>query len=497
MRSRPARVAPWALLVALLSLVPASAQRLEEKVVEHTLKNGMKFLFVERHDAPVFTGRIVFRVGGVDEPAGATGLAHMFEHMAFKGTRTIGTRSYVKEQPILEALDRTAKAMIAERARGPRADSKRIAALQAKMRTLQEQQRKYIVPEEFSEIYTKNGGADLNAETGNDETSYYVSLPANRLELWALMESQRMAQPVLREFYEERDVVAEERRRSYDDDPDGRLYEQLLGTAFLAHPYQHSPIGWMSDVQSLTADRARAFHKTYYVPNNAVAAVVGDIKTADAIRLMERYFGPLPAAPAPPPVLTVEPAQGGERRVNVLFDAEPRLEIAYHKPSAPHTDDFVFDVIDSVMSSGRTSRLYTALVKEKRLAADVGTFGAPGNRYPNLWIIDATPLAPHTAAEVEQAIYAEVERLQAEPVTPQELAKVKNQIDADYVRGLASNSGLAAQLTYLQAVIGDWRYLTRRREVIARVTPADVQRVARQYLVPANRTVATVVKEAR
>ncbi len=483
-----------ALLLTLVSLLPAGAQRLDEKVVEHTLKNGMKFLFVERHQAPVFAANIAFRVGGVDEQVGATGLAHMFEHMAFKGTRVIGTRDYRKERPLLAAMDRVAEAIRAERARGEAADPKRLEALQQQMKELQEEHRKLVVTDEFSEIYQRNGGVRLNAGTSKDTTVYVVSLPANRLELWALMESQRIAEPVMREFYTERDVVAEERRTS-EDNPGSRLYEQLTAAAYTAHPYQFPTIGWMSDIQSLTAEQARAFHQRYYVPGNAVAALVGDIRPAEAIRVVEKYFGALPAGPPPPPVTTIEPAQQGERRVSVLADAEPMVMIAFHKPAPPHYDDVVFDVIDNIMTDGRTSRLYTALVKEQRLAVGVGASYAPGYRYPNLWYIGAAPRAPHTTAELETAIYAELERLQREPVTARELEKAKNQMDAAYVRGLASNEGLAEQLADTQAALGDWRYLVRWREMVARVTAEDVQRVARQYLTPENRTVATLVKK--
>lgn len=484
-----------ALLLSLFGWFPVQAQRLEEKVVEHTLKNGMKFLFVERHEAPVFTGQITFRVGSVDEPIGATGLAHLLEHMAFKGTRTIGTRDYAKEKPILESLDRVAKALAVERSRGEAADAKKIASLQKQMEALHQQHRRLSLGEEFSDIYQRNGAVDLNAGTSKDATTYYVSLPSNRLELWALMESQRMADPVMREFYIERDVVAEERRQSYEDDPAGKLYEQLIATAFVAHPYQWPTIGWMSDILSLNAEQARTFHRRYYVPCNAVAALVGDIHIPEAKRLVEKYFGPIPAGEVPPPLPTVEPPQEGEKRVEVLFDAEPRLLIGYHKPAPPHRDDYVFDILSALLSQGRTSRLYTALVKEKRLALEVDTSMGPGTRYPHLFILSATPLAPHSTTEVEAALYEELERLKKEPVSTRELQKVKNQIEAEQVRSLSSNSGLAGILTYFQTVVGDWRYFARYRDEIEKITPEDVQRVARQYLVPANRTVAILVKK--
>jgi len=226
-------------------------------------------------------------------------------------------------------------------------------------------------------------------------------------------------------------------------------------------------------------------------------AIVGDIDPKEVMVLLEQTFGKIPASPAPPPILTQEPLQRGERRVEVEFDAEPSLAIGYHKPALGSADDFVFDVIDSVLSDGMTSRLYTALVKEKRIAASVMSDpNYPGVRAPNLFVIAATPLAPHTTAEVEAAVLAEVERLKTEPVSARELEKVLNNLDADLVRSLRSNSGLASQLSFYQTVAGDWRYIVNARDRMAAVTPADVQRVAAQYLTKSNRTIGVLVKKA-
>jgi predicted Zn-dependent peptidase len=346
-------------------------------------------------------------------------------------------------------------------------------------------------------LYQRHGGVGLNASTGKDITRYVISLPANRLPLWAALESDRMAHPVLREFYKERGVVMEERRLRTEDSPSGLLYETFTSTAFLAHHYGVPTIGWGSDILSLTPAATEEFFKTYYGPNNATVAIVGDIIPNDVIALIEQTFGKIPAAPPPPAVVTEEPPQRGERRVEIEFDAEPALAIGYHKPTIGHPDDFVFDVIDEVLTEGVTSRLYSSLVRDKRLAASVmSDTNYPGVRAPNLFVIAATPLAPHTAAEVESAIYEELERLKREPISAKEFERVLNGLDADLVRSLRSNGGLASQLAFYQTVAGSWRYVVNARDRIAAVTPADVQRVASKYLVKSNRTVGVLVKKA-
>lgn len=247
---------------------------------------------------------------------------------------------------------------------------------------------------------------------------------------------------------------------------------------------------------ALTPAATEAFFKTYYGPNNATVAIVGDINPKEVIALIEQTFGKIPAAPPIPELVTVEPPQRGERRVEIEFDAEPAVAIGYHKPTIGHPDDFVFDVIDAVLTEGVTSRLYGRLVREKRVAASVlSDTNYPGVRGPNLFVIAATPLAPHTAAEVEAAIYEELERLKTEPISAKEFERVLNGLDADLVRSLRSNSGLASQLAFYQTVAGGWRYVLAARDRIAAVTPADVQRVASQYLVKSNRTVGVLVKK--
>lgn len=488
-----------------LDLPHAASFGLADRVVEQKLANGLTVLMVERHQTPVVSLNMTFRVGGVNEQVGQTGLAHLYEHMAFKGTRTVGTKNYEKERPILEEWFRVGTELeqrqreLAQKSQEKPASSEDRAAieeLQKRFTELQDQAGQFVAGNEMALLYQRHGGVGLNAATGKDLTRYMINLPANRLPLWAALEADRMAHPVLREFYKERGVVMEERRMRNDDSPSGLLYETFTSAAFRAHPYGIPTIGWESDILSLTPADTEAFFKAYYGPGNATIAIVGDIDPKEVMALIEQTFGTIPASPPQPPIVTVEPPQRGERRVEVEFDAEPSLIIGFHKPALNHPDDYVFDVIDAVLSDGLTSRLYVKLVREKRIAASVDSdANHPGVRSPNLFVVNATPLAPHTTAEVEAAIYAEIERLKTEPVSAKELEKVLNNLDADLVRALRSNGGLASQLALFQTVAGDWRYALKSREKIAAVTPADIQRVASAYFTKSNRTVATLVKK--
>ena len=491
-------------LVFNVNRLSAASATFADRVIEHRLANGLTVLMVERHQTPVVSVNITFAVGGINEQVGQTGIAHLYEHMAFKGTRIVGTTDYEKEKPVLDELALVGTELdLRERAAaakggGATADERAaVESLQKRFLALQAQAGQYVVGNEMALMYQRHGGVGLNASTGKDLTRYMISLPSNRLPLWAAIESDRMANPVLREFYKERGVVMEERRMRNDDSPNGLLFETFTSAAFRAHGYGIPTIGWGSDILSLTPAATEAFFKTHYGPNRATIALVGDINPQDTIALIERTFGRIPAAPPAPSLVTVEPEQRGERRVEVEFDAEPALVIGYHKPTLKHPDDDVFDVIDAVLSDGLTSRLHQKLVREKRLAVSVGSDAShPGVRAPNLFVITATPLAPHTTAEVEAAIYEEVERLKQEPVSAQELEKVLNNLDADLVRGLRSNSGLASQLALYQAVAGDWRYILTSRDNVSKVTAADVQRVAAQYFTRSNRTVALLVKKS-
>ncbi|HUD70841.1 MAG TPA: pitrilysin family protein [Dongiaceae bacterium] len=463
---------------------------------ELTLDNGFRILSVKRGTAPVFFGLLRFRVGSVDDPGGATGLAHLFEHMAFKGTSTIGTRDAAKEAILLDALDDAARALNAELDRVGGADPAKLDAARARLAAAIKDHQALVVRDEFSAILDANGATGLNASTSADATSYYVGLPSNRLELWFLLESARLRDPVLREIYSERNVVLEERRFRLDTNPAGKLYEQLLGAAFQAHPYRIAGVGWPSDLERVTRPQAETFRRAHYVPANAVATLVGDVDPAAVESLARRYFAPIAATPAAPGVGTLEPEQSGERRVQVQFDAEPQIMIAFHKPALADPADPVYEIIDSLLTGGRTSRLFRRLVIEEQVALGLSTFEAPGRRYPNLFVFSASPRAPHGVADVEKSLLAELDRLGAEPPTAAEMEKIRNQVRADNIYALRSNSGLAEQLSIFETITGDWRNLEKREQALLQVTPEQVVAVAKRTFTAKNRTVATLERPA-
>jgi predicted Zn-dependent peptidase len=481
--------------IPLLLSTVVTAANLEDRVIEHHLKNGLTLLVMERHHAPIVAVNLTYKVGGANEHTGITGVAHLYEHMAFKGTRTIGVTDAAKERPLLEEMDRLSEAIAEEIAKGEAADKSRLASLREQLIKVDEEAQRYVVPSELASLYQRHGGVGLNATTGKDLTRYFLSLPSNRLVLWAVIESNRMNDIVLREFYKEKQVVLEERRMRTDNSPSGKLYEAFASTAYRAHPYGLPVIGWPSDLQALTRGETQAFFQTYYGPANAVIAIVGDVVPKDVIALIEETFGRIAARPPSPPVQTKEPPSAGERRVEVEYDAEPAVLIGFHKPPVGHPDDDVFDAIESLLSDGRTSRLYRRLVDERQLAAGISAFSDyPGSRYPNLFVVSGMPRAPHTAAELEQAVSEDLDRLKNEPIDRRELEKILNQLDASEIRSLRSNSGMASRLAYYQAITGDWREIIRKRNRVAKVTSDDIRRVARTYFVKSNRIVATLVK---
>ena len=486
-----------ALAVLAIALAhPAPAQDLaafEKKVSVKTLANGLTVLVCERPEAPVFSFFMHVDVGADREVPGITGLAHMFEHMAFKGTDRIGTKDYAKEKAALEAVESAYAAYDVERRRSVGRDDGKVAELEKAWKDRIAEADAHVVQNEFGEIVEREGGVGLNAFTNSDETGYFFSFPANRLELWAYLESERYLKPVMREFYKERDVVHEERRMRTESQPIGRLIEQFLAAAFTAHPYGQPVVGWPSDLTTFSASDAAEFHAKYYVPSNMTVAVVGDVKAALVHPLVETYFGRLPKAPKPPPLRTVEPPQKAEREVVIHDAAQPFYVEGYHRPGFDHPDDAVYDVIQDLMSSGRTSRLYRSLVRDKKIAAAAAGFGGfPGVKYPGLFAFFGVPTPGHTPEEIQAAIRAEIERVKTEDVSDAELETVKTRTRANLIRRLDSNQGLAVQLGTYQARSGDWRELFRDVAEIQAVTKADVRRVANEAFVDQNRTVAMI-----
>jgi predicted Zn-dependent peptidase len=461
-------------------------------VRERTLTNGMRFLALERRGAPTVAFVVQYDVGSVQEHLGNTGTAHLLEHLLFKGTTTVGTRDVGAERVLFQRMDATQDTLVRARADG---DSARVARLDARIEALEDSARVWVVPNEFDRILTRAGAQGLNATTTNEATTYFVELPANRAELWFALEADRMAHPVFREFYTERDVVMEERRTRTETSPGGMLYERHLAAAYTMHPYGVPVVGYMSDLENLGRGDVERYYDRFYGPNNAVVVVVGDLDAGRAVRWAEHYFGPIPRGEEPPPVLAREPKQRGERRIDIVWDAQPLLRIGWHVPEALHADAPALAVLTSLLTGGRTSRLYDRLVLEDRSAASVFSSLGPGERFPQLFQVDATPLAPHTTTELEEAIYEEIGRIATEGPSERELVRVRNQVEAGNVRRLLSNLGLAFQIAESTTLTGDWRDTFRLAERIGGVSAEDVRRVAARYLTRENRTVATLRRE--
>jgi predicted Zn-dependent peptidase len=478
----------------LLAPLIAGAQDLKEfekRVTEFTLPNGLHFIVLERHAAPVVSFHTYVNAGSVDDPEGKTGLAHMFEHMAFKGTENIGTKDWAEEKKTLAAIEDVYDRLDQERRKGPRGDVKKVEALEAEVKEGIEKADAFVVPNLYPTIIEENGGVGLNAGTSHDSTEYFYNLPANRIELWFLLESQRFLRPVFREFYKERDVVAEERRMRVESNPQGRLFETLMSSAFEAHPYRRPPAGWSSDIQSLRVRDAEQFYKTYYVPGNITIGIVGDIVPKQARELAEKYFGRLPLGPLPPRIHTVEPPQDGPRQAEVESPAQPLEVIAYKRPDQYDPDDPVFDVISGILAGGRTGILYKEMVRDKQISLAAGADpSAPGSKYPNVFLFYAVPALGHTVRENDKMLGELIERFKNQKVDAESLARVKVKTRAGLIRRLDSNADLAQMLTEYYVAYGDWRKLFTSIDDIDKVTADDVQRVARKYFVTNTRTLA-------
>ena len=492
MRKRVCRItAPIFILCA--AAVAQDRATFEKHITVKKLENGLTAIVYERPEAPVFSFFTHVDAGSAQDPTGETGMAHMFEHMAFKGTDKIGTTDYAAEKVALERAEKAYAAYRYQRDASVDGNDPKLKELQKAWQDAIAEAQKYVVPNEYPRILESNGAEGLNAFTNEDETGYHYSLPSNRLELWAYMESERFLHPVMREFYKERNVVIEERRMRTDSNPIGRLLEQFITAAFQAHQYHRPTIGWMSDLNSFSATDAQKFFRTYYIPSNMVVAVVGDVKASEAMPIIEKYFGRIPSAETPDERTTNEPPQNSERRVVLHEASQPVYLEGYHRPDYRSKDDAVYDSIADLVSNGRTSRLYRALVRDKKLASDSAGFtGLPGNKYPHLFAFYAIPLPGHKPEDMAPAIHAELERLKNEDITDDELRMIKTRAKANLLRGLDNNAGLALQLAIYQSRYDDWRELFRTVERIEQVTKADVRRVAAQTFVDNNRTVGII-----
>ena len=466
-------------------------ERVMSEVTEFTLDNGLKFIVLENHEAPVVSFVTYANVGGVDEPDGQTGVAHFLEHLAFKGTKQIGTTNYRAEAKELDKLDTLFdKIKQAEKSQ----DKDKLAKLTAEFAATQADADKYVEQNKYGEIVDTAGGVGLNAATSADYTSYFYSFPANKLELWMSLESERFLDPVFREFYKEKQVILEERRLRTDNDPTGKMIEKFLDTAYTTHPYKRPVIGYQEDIENLSREDVQEFFDAYYAPNNLTIAIVGDVYPDEVERLAKIYFGRFEEQPEVSAVDRVEPSQSETREVTVKFPSQPLYLEGYHIPSLSDPDYPIYEVISELLSSGRTSRLYQSLVEEKQVAlAAQGFSGFPGDKYPNLMMVYALTSPGTSIEELAIALRAEIDRLKTEPVKPEELERVKTQLKAGLLRALDENMGMARILAEYEAKTGSWRNIFEELARLETITPEDIQRVAQKTFTDENRTIGRLI----
>ena len=490
-----------------LFLVPLWLGAQQVAVKEHQLSNGMKVLLLERNDAPSISGGWVARVGSVDERPGITGMAHLFEHMMFKGTPTIGTQDYEKDLEIIAAQEKVRDAMRAEERRmramwrrgeitdlqDPDQKTAEWKRLNEEFKKLVEDHRKVIVKNEFDRIYTANGGSRMNAYTSYDHTAYFISVPANKLELFMWMESERLLRPVFREFYAERDVVFEERRMRTESTPLGKFFESFNSLFWESHPYSWPIIGWPSDIPAISKKQADAFYATYYMPQNLTLVLVGDFKTKPALAMAEKYFGRLKKGEGlPPDVVTLEQPQKAEKRFYAEAETNPNVDIYWHTPAFGHKDTYPLSVLSQVLST-RTGRLHKELVLGKKLATDTWAWQG-ARKYAGEFNMGAEISEGNTPEMAEQEIYRLIEQVKTEPVPATELQKVKNNFAAAEYRRLSSNHPILMQIMRSEG-LGNWREINEAGPKIQAVTPADLQRVAKKYFTKENRAVAIYTRK--
>jgi predicted Zn-dependent peptidase len=499
--------AATAALVLLAALPALAADRPRITVEEHTLANGMRWLLYEQHDSPTVAAGWTARVGSVNERPGITGISHFFEHMMFKGTRTIGTKDIDEDLRLIDEQERIREAMRAEMEvmrerlrRGeiddlqqPESWTERYRELDRQFDALVQKQRGIVVKDQLDQIYTKNGGEFLNAFTSEDQTAYFVRIPKNRVELWAWLESDRLLNPVFREFYSERDVVFEERRLRTESTPLGKYDEAFNALFWEASPYKWPVVGWASDIPMYTLAQAKQYFATYYAPNNITGVLVGDFETATVKPLLERYFGRIPRGTVePPPVVTLEPKQLGEKRFSAEAETSPTVRIWWKTVPMVHRDTPALDLLSDVLS-GRTGRLYKGLVLGREVA-NASSASIDPRRYGGIFMVETTVKDGRAPAEAEAAVFEEIEKLREEPVPVEELQKVKNAFKANAYRRLSSPFAIFIQLVNYDG-LGDWRLINTWPERADAVTAADLQRVAREYLTRENRTVATFTRK--
>ncbi|HKQ57606.1 MAG TPA: pitrilysin family protein [Candidatus Eisenbacteria bacterium] len=486
----------------------SAPQAAGSKVEEHFLSNGMKLLLIPRHLSPTVAGGWVAHVGSVNERPGITGISHLFEHMMFKGSHTIGTRDYAKDEQLILEQERVQdqireelSAMRAAERRGdladmwkPEAKTERFKRLEAQFDSLVAAQRANMIKNEFDLVFSKNGATGMNAFTSEDMTFYFETVPANKLELWFWMESDRLKNRVFREFYSERDVVYEERRRSVESTPLGKFQVSFDAVFWDSSPYSWPVIGWPSDVAAISKAQADDYYGRFYAPQNLTAILVGDFDPKQALAMAEKYLGSIPKGTQPvPEMITSETRQLAEKRFYGEAETNPAVTMRWHVPALVHKDVPALEVMAQVLTSN-TGRLYRGLVIDKKIATSASAQNDT-RKYEGMFEVQAEAKEGHTPEELELAVSNEIERLVKEPVPAEELQSVKNRYLAAAYRQLTSNFSVMIRYGFADGT-ADWRMADKITEAVQATTAADVQRVAKDYFTKENRAVAIWTRKA-
>ncbi len=487
----------WGILIAVFLILPSSLfsqnlETFEENVTEFTLDNGLHFIIVERNVAPVAHFFTLVDVGSANEPVGRTGIAHIFEHMVFKGSKTIGTTNYEQELKYIEQMDDAYSAWLREYNKFE-TDEEKLDELWAAFQELQDRAGEFVVNNEFTQIIEREGASGVNAFASTDATGYFYSLPQNKAELWFMLEADRFINPVMREFYIEKEVIYEERRQRTDSNPFGRLLEEFSATAFSAHPYKNPIVGWPSDIRNTTIADAWEYHGQFYAPSSFTMTIVGDVDPVEMRRLAEKYFNPMEYRDPAPELLVEEPAQRGERRFVIEEQSQPIYMEGYHTVNNQHPDFQALNLLAGILTNGRTSRLYRKMVVEDQTALQVGAQnGYPGSKYPGMFIKFVVPNQGVDMEDVEQTLRDEMKKIIDDGVTEEELERVRTNARAGLVRTLTSNTGIARTLAAAHVNGGDWRTAFTDLDRLQDVTVDDIQRVAETYIKKSNRTVGMI-----
>lgn len=479
------------------TLLPAlawsqSLEQFQERVTEFTLDNGLHFIIVERDVAPVAHFFTLVDVGSANEPVGQTGIAHIYEHMVFKGSKTVGTTNYEEEVKYIDQMDDAYKAWLREYNKFE-PDEEKLEELWDAFQELQEKAGEFVVNNEFTQIIEREGATGVNAFASTDATGYFYSLPQNKAELWFMLEADRFINPVMREFYVEKEVIFEERRQRTDSNPFGRLIEEFAATAYSAHPYKNPVVGWPSDIRNTTIQDTWEYHERFYAPSSFTVAIVGDVDPAEMKRLAEKYFSPMEYRDPAPELLVEEPTQRGERRFVIEERSQPIYMEGYHTVNNQHPDYQALNLLAGILTNGRTSRLYRRMVVEDQTALQVGAQnGFPGSKYQGMFIKFVVPNQGVEMEDVENTLREEMQKILDEGVTEEELERVRTNTRASLVRSLTSNQGIAQIMAFAHVNGGSWTTAFTDIERLNDVTVDDIRRVAEEYMIKSNRTVGMI-----